>query len=60
LSTSGIFDFVLVKNGYSFCDSVYDAEQGILKIEKGKGDNNIFVFATDEYYFGSRFDSDES
>ena len=43
---TGLFDFLLVKNGYSLCDSVYNKEQGVLKLEKGKADNNIFVFAT--------------
>lgn len=45
LSDKTLYSFFLVKNGYSACESVYDKEKGILKIEKGKADNNIIVFA---------------
>ena len=46
LSDSSFFNFMLVKNGYSVCDYVYDQKNGMLKIGKGQADNNIFVVAT--------------
>ena len=50
MSGSGLCEFLLVKNGYSLCDSVYNKEQGILKLEKGKADNNVVIFASDDSY----------
>lgn len=40
--------FVLVKNGYSACEATYAKESGVVTIDKGKADNNIFVLAIDE------------
>ena len=42
--------FVLVKNGYSVCEATYTKESGVVTIDKGKADNNIFVLAVDEAY----------
>jgi len=51
LSDSNFLQFMLVKNGYSPCERVYNQETGILKIEKGKADNNVFVLASNEDRF---------
>lgn len=39
----GLFEFMIIKNGYSLGEAAYDKENGVIKIEKGKADNNIFV-----------------
>ena len=38
-----LLNFMLVKNGYSSGEASYDEKNGVIKIEKGKGDNNIYV-----------------
>jgi len=60
MSTRGLCEFLLAKNGYSLCDSVYNQEQGILKLEKGKADNNVFVMATNKnlYFYNDEETAD--
>ncbi len=46
MKVSSLFEFMLLKNGYSLGEATYDSENGVIKIEKGKADNNIFVKIT--------------
>lgn len=48
ISGEGIISFFLIKNGYSKCESIYNREQGYIKLEKGKVDYNIVVMADDD------------
>lgn len=48
LSNNNLYQFLLVKNGYSECEAVYSDEAGLVTIEKNKADNNLFVLATNE------------
>lgn len=52
--------FVLVKNGYSVCEATYTQEAGVVTIDKGKADNNIFVLAIDEAYDWEFYDDGEA
>lgn len=52
--------FVLVKNGYSVCEATYTKESGVVTIDKGKVDNNIFVLAIDEGHDWEYYDDGEA
>lgn len=47
----GLFNFLLIKNGYSLCDSSYQKENGVVVLSKGKADNNVLVLAENQYVF---------
>ena len=44
-----LYEFLLVKNGYSECEVIHSEESSVITIEKNKANNNLFVLATNEY-----------
>lgn len=57
MSNENILNFFLIKNGYSLCESTYSQEEAVIKLEKGKVNNNIVVLLNDTGY--RRIDSEQ-
>lgn len=40
-----LYEYLLIKNGYSECEAAYTKESGVVTIEKNRANNNLFVLA---------------
>ncbi|MBE7014388.1 MAG: toll/interleukin-1 receptor domain-containing protein [Ruminococcaceae bacterium] len=38
-------EFMLLQNGYSLCEAIFNEQESVVKIEKGSAGNNIAIFA---------------